>query len=296
MLQLGTGRDRCLGRGRRHVHETLGLYDNRDGHRGGADRHYCGDRLPEDPAVARQGERALGACGGGHARGHGAGGRDSAGLSRRDPLPRDQRHRVGDDELPDESRHRLGDAAAGYPLQGDDGGDARLGALRPARAQSGQPGEQHGDHVDGQRGVEHRLDRDQSPRHGGALMKREQGFTLVEVIIAILVLTVGLLGLVTSAALATRMIGRGQHSAVAAQYAQRRLELLRVTGCKAQAGGTEGWMRGGTAADSLSWHFTQWNLPNQTAKHWQIVMRSKYQTALGKWRTDSTETELSCLL
>ena len=69
-------------------------------------------------------------------------------------------------------------------------------------------------------------------------MKREQGFTLVEVIIAILVLTVGLLGLVTSAALVTRMIGRGQHSAVAAQYAQRRLEMLRITGCKAQASHT----------------------------------------------------------
>src|SRR5437588_6872352 len=75
-------------------------------------------------------------------------------------------------------------------------------------------------------------------------MKREQGFTLVEVIIAILVLTVGLLGLVTSAALVTRMIGRGQHSAVAAQYAQRRLEMLRVTGCKSQTSGSEVWTRG----------------------------------------------------
>ena len=32
-------------------------------------------------------------------------------------------------------------------------------------------------------------------------MKREQGFTIVEVIIAVLVLTIGILGLVTSAAL-----------------------------------------------------------------------------------------------
>src|SRR3989442_13457529 len=75
-------------------------------------------------------------------------------------------------------------------------------------------------------------------------MKREAGFTIVEVIVAILVLTIGLLALVTSAALVTRMIGRGQRSAVAAQYAQRRLEMPRVSGCKSQAGGGGGVERG----------------------------------------------------
>src|SRR5256884_7453757 len=84
-------------------------------------------------------------------------------------------------------------------------------------------------------------------------MKREEGFTIVEVIVAILVLTIGLLALVTSAALVTRMIGRGQRSAVSAQYAQRRLEMLRVSGCKSQAGGSEGLMRGSTPLDSLTW-------------------------------------------
>jgi Tfp pilus assembly protein PilV len=121
-------------------------------------------------------------------------------------------------------------------------------------------------------------------------MKREQGFTIVEVIIAIIVLTVGILGLVTSAALVTRMIGRGQRSAVAARYSQMRLEMLRASGCKAQAGGSEVWWRGGVPIDSVSWTFT-----NLGPKHWQVVVRSNYQTALGKWRNDSTETEISCL-
>ncbi len=126
-------------------------------------------------------------------------------------------------------------------------------------------------------------------------MKREQGFTIVEVIIAIIVLTVGVLGLVTTAALVTRMIARGQRSAVAAQYAQRRLEILRTTACKSQAGGTEVLMRGGVPVDSLSWRFTQLVLTSPPVNHWQIVIRSKYPTAQGRWRTDSTETEISCL-
>lgn len=121
-------------------------------------------------------------------------------------------------------------------------------------------------------------------------MKREHGFTLVEVIIAIMVLTVGLLGLVTSAALVTRMIGRGQRSSVSAAFAARRLEMLRATGCQTQTSGSEVLMRGSAPIDSLSWRFASAG-PN----HWQVVVRSTYQTALGKWRTDSLGTEISCL-
>ena len=120
-------------------------------------------------------------------------------------------------------------------------------------------------------------------------MKQERGFTIVEVIIAVLVLTVGLLGLVTTAGLVTRMIGRGQRSGAAAQFAARRLELLRVSGCTSQASGSETLMRGGVPLDSLSWRFV--DVGN---KHWQVVLRTRYQTALGKWRTDSLGTEISC--
>jgi prepilin-type N-terminal cleavage/methylation domain-containing protein len=120
---------------------------------------------------------------------------------------------------------------------------------------------------------------------------QEQGFTLIEVIIAVLVLTVGVLGLVTSAALVTRMIGRGHRSAVQVAFSQRRLEMLRSTACTNQATGTDVLMRGGVPVDSLSWQFV--NLGNST---WQVIMTSKYQTDRGRWRSEISETEISCII
>ena len=120
---------------------------------------------------------------------------------------------------------------------------------------------------------------------------QEQGFTLIEVIIAVLVLTVGVLGLVTSAALVTRMIGRGHRSAVQVAFSQRRLEMLRSTACTNQATGTDVLMRGGVPVDSLSWQFV--NRGNST---WQVIMTSKYQTDRGNWRSEISETEISCII
>jgi prepilin-type N-terminal cleavage/methylation domain-containing protein len=123
------------------------------------------------------------------------------------------------------------------------------------------------------------------------VLQQEQGFTVVEVIIAIIVLTIGLLGLVASSALVTRMIARGQRSAVQTVFATRRLEMARATACTNQGGGTEVLLRAGVAVDSLTWRFV--NRGNST---WQIIIRSKYQTDRGRWRTDSTETEVSCII
>ena len=125
-------------------------------------------------------------------------------------------------------------------------------------------------------------------------MKTERGFTIVEVIIAIIVLTVGILGLVTTSALVTRMIARGQRSANAATFASKRLELLRVTGCRAQTAGKDtlflGQSLSGTVAATNSWVFT-----NATNSHWTIVDTLKYQTSKGAWRTEIMETQVSCL-
>ena len=120
-------------------------------------------------------------------------------------------------------------------------------------------------------------------------MKRESGFTLVEIIIAIIVLTVGLLALVTSSALVTRMIARGQRSAVSATFAAQRLEQLRVTGCASRTSGTDLLLRSGVPIDSSSWSWV-----DAGNSHYRIILKHKYRTQQNTWQKDSLETEISC--
>lgn len=121
-------------------------------------------------------------------------------------------------------------------------------------------------------------------------MNSARGFTIIEVVVAIVILTVGILALAAGSALVTRMIARGGRTAAMAQYAGQRLEQLRVTACTSQAAGADTLYRGSTAVDINSWRFVQPG-PN----HWQIVMTETYITAANTWRTDSSETEVSCL-
>jgi Tfp pilus assembly protein PilV len=121
-------------------------------------------------------------------------------------------------------------------------------------------------------------------------MRGEQGFTVVEVVVAVLIMTVGILALAGGAALATRMIGRGQRAGAVTMFAAQRLEQLRTTACTSQATGSDTLWRGGTAIDYHSWRFVQ-----PGANHWRIVLRATWLTQGNAWRTDSVETEVSCL-
>ena len=58
-----------------------------------------------------------------------------------------------------------------------------------------------------------------------------RGFTLVELIVAIVILSVGVLGLASTAAVVTRQIGGGAQQARAAAMAQARFESLRGMSC-----------------------------------------------------------------
>jgi len=66
----------------------------------------------------------------------------------------------------------------------------------------------------------------------------DRGFSLVEAVVAILVLAVGVVALGASAGAVTRMTTLGNRTAGAAAVAASRIEVLRATPCATMAGGT----------------------------------------------------------
>jgi len=122
-------------------------------------------------------------------------------------------------------------------------------------------------------------------------IKNNQGFTIIEIIIAIVVLTVGVLGMVTTAALVTRMIARGQRSASASAFASRRLERMRVAACinAQRIDGTDTLYRGSSWVSANTWTFTDAGNLN-----YRLKIVSEYKTEKNKTRRDSTETTISC--
>jgi len=118
-----------------------------------------------------------------------------------------------------------------------------------------------------------------------------RGFTIIEIMIAIVVLTVGVLGMVTTAALVTRMIARGQRSATASAFAARRVERMRIAACidVQRTNGQDTLYRGSQWVAINRWTFTDLGNLNYRLKN-----VSTYRTVKNRVRSDSTETTISC--
>ena len=115
-------------------------------------------------------------------------------------------------------------------------------------------------------------------------MKGERGFTIVEVLVAIMILSVGIMGLVTTAGLVTRMIGQGQRYTEASALANERIELLRTSQCAAVGSGSE--TRG---AYQINWRVVA--VAGDKGRAIQVAVQSP--TTRGP-RTDTFETVQFC--
>ena len=78
-----------------------------------------------------------------------------------------------------------------------------------------------------------------SRRPGERRPARSRGFTLVELMVTIIVLTIGLLAMAGTTAVITRHIGGGAQMALAAGTAQTRFERLRSDPCAGLASGAD---------------------------------------------------------
>jgi Tfp pilus assembly protein PilV len=116
------------------------------------------------------------------------------------------------------------------------------------------------------------------------------GFSLIDVIIALVILSVGLLSLAATGALVTRMIARSQRSTLAATAAGRRLEHLRASACLRRDDGSEVVQRGGMTVARNEW---RWSV--SAAEQHRLVLLTTYAAAPGRWRTDTLGATIACV-
>jgi prepilin-type N-terminal cleavage/methylation domain-containing protein len=121
--------------------------------------------------------------------------------------------------------------------------------------------------------------------------RSEQGFTLVEVLLAVIVLSVGVMALVGSSALATRMIGRGKTSSQVAQVASARVELLRAYAAQAP-GCTNANIQSGSA--TTSGITEQWSLQGSAGDVTRAVNLTFTYPAAGGVKTETSTITLYC--
>ena len=122
----------------------------------------------------------------------------------------------------------------------------------------------------------------------------ERGFTIAEVLVAIVMLTVGVMALVGSSAAVTRMVGRGRNDTIAGQVATARIERLRqiaasgATPCSAALWKTDSTTQGTNGRIRERWEIVD-NAGN--ARRVRVIIR--YPVAR-RTKVDTVLTTILC--
>lgn len=119
------------------------------------------------------------------------------------------------------------------------------------------------------------------------MVRGRDGFTLIELIVAMTVLTAGLLALVGANALVMQLLSSGDRASTAMFFAQERMETLRGTDCEDLSTGSE--TRG--VVYELSWETEAAYTGN--AQRVRLVV--EYPSGPGRRRADTVETSLLCV-
>ncbi len=114
----------------------------------------------------------------------------------------------------------------------------------------------------------------------------QSGFTIIEVIIAMTMLAVALLGLLGATGSAVRALSESDRMVTAAFRANEQLEQLEALGCDAANSGTAS-----EQGVNLSW--TVAGAPTDRSR--PIMLTATYQMGRGRVRVDTFEKALQCV-
>jgi prepilin-type N-terminal cleavage/methylation domain-containing protein len=117
------------------------------------------------------------------------------------------------------------------------------------------------------------------------------GFTLVEVLVALILLGIGIIAMAGSSGMVTRMIGSGKAETHAAQAASRRMEMLRLAAYSTSPRCIAAEFAGGRAV-SVDGITESWVVP-PTGKLRTVRVTVSYLTVRGA-RSAVLETAIEC--
>lgn len=119
-----------------------------------------------------------------------------------------------------------------------------------------------------------------------------EGFTIVEVLVAIIVLSVGVMALVGSSGMVTRMIGEGGRVTNAMEVATRRMEMLRQAAASTSPRCTAGTFASGgpVTTNRIS---ESWTVAATGVQSRQVVVTVTYRNNRGQ-RSQTLTSVIPC--
>lgn len=119
-----------------------------------------------------------------------------------------------------------------------------------------------------------------------------RGFTVIEVLVAMMVMTIAVLALASSSGLVAKMMTRGHNAEMAASFAARRLDVLRLSGCTSRTNGADTLFRGGSNWAAVN----NWVWTDATGSTYRVKVTTTFRSTGGATGTNISETSISCVI
>jgi Tfp pilus assembly protein PilV len=121
-------------------------------------------------------------------------------------------------------------------------------------------------------------------------MSRTPGWTVVEVLVALVVFAFGVLGLAAETAALTRLLARAQRAAAVTAAATARLERLRAGACAQRQDGAETLARGSATLATLQWTWSS----TRDSSYQVLVVAAPGPVARPRARAESLWAVIPC--